>query len=183
MFKLMPLLTLTGFTIIFILSLAVSADADSIEAEELEVPPPEWSIFYEALPPVPPVYTDPPEEAVTIEQTPPVSTTATSFPPTSNTNSLVPVPFVLDVCWFKKCGNNDSPHNPHFKPHFKPPVGPPGGPPGGNPIPEPGAGAMFLLGLGLLSLSRAFSMREANDKVDAKDFPIAKRDEWPIWMR
>lgn len=134
--------------------LARAARADSIPAEEIEVPPPTWSIFYEeepepelVLPPVesphdwdnmePLVVTEPPA------RTPIGPIVAAGVPP-----ALVGVGLITGWCWLPwLCNDNDGGGNGSVLP----PSGPPPGPP--TPaIPEPGAFLVF--GAGLLLLAR-----------------------------
>ena len=114
------------------------AQADSIPAEEIEVPPPEWSVFFE--PPAPPLAPPVAEDPIGPFMAP---STTPQAPPKAGPQgpSIVAIPVPFNLCWFKRCGNGDT----HYSPAPPPPSTT-------QPIPEPTAALLF--GLGLLILGR-----------------------------
>lgn len=124
--------------------------ADSITAEEIEVPPPEWSVFYREPEPEPPalVAFEPPP--VELEEGPPLAPPP-STPPPSGPPAVPPIgpPIVVvpPLCWlpFVSCGGGDD--RPPRPP--RPPTGPPSA-----PVPEPTAALVFGVALYLVAKRR-----------------------------
>ena len=132
--------------------------ADSIPAEEIEVPPPTWSIFYEGEPepePLPPVFTPIEIEGPLISTLPPpdmaTPATAGGGVPPGLVGAGVGIG-VISFCWIPGlCGNggNGGDGGGGSPPFITPPPPPPKFPTA--PVPEPGAFLVFAVGLLLLS--------------------------------
>jgi hypothetical protein len=123
---------LLAFVCCSIVALEYPARADTITAEEIEVPAPEWSVFFEAEEPTLPRLLDElPEE---IAETP----RAPEREEQRSASSVVPIP--LNRCWFFDCGGDGGRRRTPRIPTA--------------PIPEPTAGLLFLAGLLVLAKAR-----------------------------
>lgn len=139
------------------------AYADSIPAEEIEVPPPTWSVFYvpKEEVPLPPVLLDTPHDfntmtPILLKDGP--STTTTTASTGGGAPPIVPVVVPpINYCWLpwfcdnnddNDDGNNRKPRTPKHPPYVPPdkPKNPPGA-----PVPEPTAIVIFGVVLGILT--------------------------------
>lgn len=131
------------FRVLFALALIVlasTARADTIEAEEIEVPPPDWSVFFEETPSEPPVYLPPVAEPDVVIATTEPGPAPEPEPRHGRTTSIPPVivgppPDWKPWCWFRRCGGRP---------------GRPGGDPPAPAVPEPSSALLFAVGLSML---------------------------------
>lgn len=120
--------------------MVTAANADTILAEEIEVPPPEWSVLFEEP-------TEPPPPPVLLAEVPPIEVPQAEVPqaeapPASSPTggpSVVPAPVPVSWCWlsFVDCDNGGGSNS---RKTTSPPA----------PVPEPGAALLFAAGLLLL---------------------------------
>lgn len=144
--------------LLLVLLFPLGSWADSIPAEEIEVPPPTWSVFYTGEPPPPPVLLPPVEsphdwdsmEPILLKESPEVPVSPPIGAPRTPPTSGVPI-VPISWCWLPwLCNDSDDDDGGRPPRLTPPPFYPPGNPPTA-PVPEPTAFLVFGLGLALIA--------------------------------